>query len=82
MEYIKNNELEYFNYSEFKNIIPFDYVILNAQGLIIEANEEISNIFGITKQYLLKQPLARYIPPDYQVRYKQFFQNLLGIIIL
>ncbi|HIE98002.1 MAG: ATP-binding protein [Fuerstiella sp.] len=64
-------------YSDLYNLAPVGYLIVNANGLIEQANQTVAKIFGRDKTSLDKQPLSAFIVHDDQDTYYRFRRALL-----
>ncbi|MDD5598345.1 MAG: ATP-binding protein [Victivallaceae bacterium] len=67
-------------YFELYDLAPVGYCSVNEEGLILEANLAVSNMFGINKDALINQPFTRFIMAEdldiyYLYRQKLFKDN-------
>jgi formate hydrogenlyase transcriptional activator len=63
-------------YFDLYDLAPVGYFTLSMKGLILEANLTTSNLLGVTRDSLVKQPLSRFIlPEDQDIFYRH--RNLL-----
>jgi PAS domain S-box-containing protein len=56
-------------YFNLYDLAPVGYCTLSEEGLILEANLAAADMMGIARHKLIKQPLSRFIPPEYQNTY-------------
>lgn len=56
-------------YVDLYNLSPIGYFTIDPQGMILEANLAAATLFGVTRDMLLKQRIARFITADYQDAY-------------
>ena len=61
------------------NLAPAGYLTISEKGLITEANLTAANLFGVTKNQLLRQPVSRFIMKEdqdiYYLKSKQLFET-------
>ena len=66
-------------YADLYNFSPVGYLTLCEQGLIREANLTITNLLGVTRGDLIKQPLSRFIVSEdqdiYYFHHKQLVET-------
>ncbi len=66
-------------YFELYDLAPVGYCSVSEEGLILEANLTIANMFGIDKEALINQPFTRFIMAEDQDIYylyrKKLFKN-------
>jgi PAS domain S-box-containing protein len=63
-------------YVNLYDLSPVGYVTLSDQGLILEANVKTANLLGLTKDFLLKQPLTSFVLPEDQDIYYRYCKLL------
>ena len=63
-------------YFELYDLAPVGYLVISAQGLIIEANLTFASLLGVARKSLLAQPLSRHIFFDDQDCYYLFLKHL------
>lgn len=62
-------------YSVLYDLAPLGYFTLDRKGLITEVNVASADLLGIKKPMLLNRSLARYIAPEYQSIFAEFFHH-------
>lgn len=66
-------------YRDLYDEIPVGYLILDANGRIIDTNQTGAQLLGNPKNRLLMQPFMEYITHDCQVPFSKFLQNVFSI---
>lgn len=69
------------HYFDLYDLAPIGYITLTEMGVIQEANFTAATLLGVARAELVKQPLSRFIHPDFQDQYyrhrhrKQFLDS-------
>jgi len=64
------------HYKAFYDMAPVAYLLINADGLIIENNKAASNLFGLSEERLVEQPLENFLSAHSRVAVKAMLQKL------
>ncbi|MDQ5987113.1 MAG: hypothetical protein CSYNP_02850 [Syntrophus sp. SKADARSKE-3] len=64
-------------YFDLYDLAPVGYIIVNEDGLIVEANLTAATLFGVARSALTKVPLSRFIFKEDQDIYYQRFKNIV-----
>ncbi len=72
---LQRSQAQYF---ELYELAPVGYLTLNEKGLIIALNLTASELLGVKKNVIDKQPLSQFLMPGHQDTYYLFFQQLLA----
>jgi PAS domain S-box-containing protein len=65
-------------YFNLYNLAPVGYCTISEQGLILEANLTASNLLGVPRGELIKQPISRFILKEDQNSYYLLRKNLFA----
>jgi len=71
---LETSKTRYFNHY---NLAPVGYLTFNKQGLLLEVNFTATNMLGVTREELVKQPFTNFIVPREQDNYNLFCKQLL-----
>ena len=63
-------EAERRRYQELFEVAPYPYLVTNLAGIIGEANQSASGLFGIAPQSLIGKALAAYVAADDRARFR------------
>lgn len=63
-------------YSTLFNHAPVGYIIVNKQGLILEANLTATNMLGVNCDTMIMKPISHFVIKEDQVFYQQFVKKL------
>ena len=69
------------HYFDLYDLAPIGYITLTEMGVIQEANLTVATLLGVARAELVKQPLSRFIHPDFHDQYyrhrhrKQFLDS-------
>ena len=63
-------------YFDLYDLAPVGYLTLNEKGLILEANLIVSQMLGVDRGALVKQPISRFILPEDQDIYYRHLKQL------
>lgn len=70
---------EYYHYYNLFHGLPIAYLVIDPNGLIVEANQACSQLLNVPQQYLSGKPLAVYIAERERLHFRttlnQFSQN-------
>jgi PAS domain S-box-containing protein len=66
-------------YSALFDYSPLGYFILDANGLILHANNSAADLLGLKKDSLINKTFSRYIAPDSQKDFTQFQSKALKL---
>ncbi len=72
---LQRSQTQYF---ELYELAPVGYLTLNEKGLILKSNLTASELLGVKKSVIDKQPLSQFVAPDHQDTYYLFFRQLLA----
>ncbi len=64
-------------YFDLYDLAPVGYLLLGAQGLILEANLTAAKLLGVAKSQLVKKPVTRFIVREDQDTYYLHYKKLL-----
>jgi len=70
---LSNTKKRYF---DLYNMAPIGYCTIGEDGLIYEANLEVSKLLGVQRDKLLKRPITHFIYKDDQDIYYKYFKKL------
>ncbi|MBI4671349.1 MAG: PAS domain S-box protein [Chloroflexi bacterium] len=62
-------EIAHARYFDLYDLAPVGYVMLDADGLILEGNLRAANMLGVSRGDLVQQKLSRFIAPEDQDQY-------------
>jgi len=69
-------EASLLHYTHLYEYAPMSYVMINSQGLILEANLTTTTLLGVSRNELIKEQLIRYIQPDDRGIYHRYSNRL------
>lgn len=70
---------EYQHYHKLFHSSPIAYLVTDASGLILEANQAIAKMLNIPQQYLLRKPLAVYVAKGDRLNFYTKLNQLSGV---
>jgi diguanylate cyclase (GGDEF)-like protein/PAS domain S-box-containing protein len=63
-------------YRDLYDLAPIGYCTLDGQGIILQANLTAATLWGVDREYLVKQPIRRFIAKEDQDTFYRYRQQL------
>src|SRR5687768_15485399 len=65
---------QYDNYTDLYDIAPVGYFTIDNKGFIAEVNATGANLLGMMKEMLVSRVFTRYIAPESQAAFSEYFR--------
>ncbi|MCU0536048.1 MAG: response regulator [Hydrococcus sp. Prado102] len=66
-------------YHDLFQLCPEAYLVTDANGLILDANRAIASLLNVTPNYLIRKPLAIFVPQSERYGFRAFINQLASL---